>query len=153
MAKRKLNYRDAILVLKWCDEDTTFKKTITGHNSRTVLINEIHKNIAKYKLKRSCFKLNKEEIEYINKNGLMNIKNDIQVFLETTIKNPYKKSKLECDKHHPYLVTRYAVGVCCRNCLEHCYNINTWITLEDDDIEKLTSLCMKWVIKNSKIEV
>mgnify|MGYP001459977603 CR=1 FL=1 len=115
------------ILLQWCEEDP-----------RSVLKNQIHSCRGKHKRQRSLFNLNKNELKYIQKHGLIPIREDIYSFLLSNL-------NLTFIPDHPINITKYSCGICCRGCIEDVYKIPSWKKLSEEDIDGITSVCMKWI--------
>ena len=113
LGRQKLSYHKALL--EWCENDP-----------RSLLEMQIHNSRGKHLLKRKKFKLNKKEIKFITKVGLIKIREDVTDYINIRIKHPSPSQKFEIDSDHPINTAKIAKGLCCRVCANECYKVKEW---------------------------
>ena len=129
---KKYSYHKALL--EWCQNDPRFLAELYIHKSRGKHVNQ-----------RKKFKLNNKEIKFITQYGLIKIREDISNYINIIIKNPNNKEKFDLQTNHPINVAKIATGLCCRICLNECYNIKEWIILTEEQVDNYSMLMMKWI--------
>ena len=97
---------------------------------------------------RNSFHLNNKMKKYVKDKGIDKIKEhtfDI-------INNRLKPSKIENDgkqtpmkQVHPTFIAQHATATCCRKCLEKWYNISKEKELNNEEIDFIVSLIVKWI--------
>lgn len=105
----------------------------------------IHKTRGKHLYKRKKFKLNKKELEFVTKVGLIKIREDVSDYIEIRIKHPSPDEKFELDPNHPIHSAKIAKGLCCRICANECHKTKEWVVLTDDQVNKYSMMMMKWI--------
>lgn len=98
---------------------------------------------------RSSFHLKKEDIEYINKNGLDKIRDHAYDFINkrlapAIIKNDGKQTPT---KGHPVFKAEHATATCCRSCLYKWHHISMNKELTNNEVEYIVDVIMKWIEK------
>ena len=95
---------------------------------------------------RSSFKLKEKDIEYINKKGMSIIKSHAFDFLNKNIRIKIAKDGKQTPMHgHPVFIAEHATATCCRGCIEKWYKIPQDKELDDEDINYLVTIIMKWI--------
>lgn len=130
------------LIIKWCDEETKFQ-------SRTIVKREIHAVRDKHVKLRRGLKLNELEIEYLKSNDILNIKEDIDLYIKNHLKDPVSKDEIDLPDNHPLYILRYKYGICCRGCLEVCHRIKDWKVLGEGDMKKVFDYALKSIHKEA----
>ncbi len=96
---------------------------------------------------RSSFHLRKKEIAYIDKHGMVKIKEHAYDFINKKLAPSY----IENDgaqtpmKNHPVFIAQHATGTCCRGCLEKWHKIQKGKQLSDNEINYIVTLIMEWI--------
>jgi hypothetical protein len=126
------NYHKALL--EWCEDDP-----------RSLIELQIHQTRGKHSNKRKKFKLNKNEIDYIQSVGLIKVREDIVEYINKRVKKPAPEIKLEFNKTHPINIAKLATGLCCRKCINECFKIGEWSVLSEEEEETYTTVLMKWI--------
>lgn len=96
---------------------------------------------------RSRFHLSKKEIDYINKKSLDKIKEHTRDFISKrlspkVILNDGKQTPM---RGHPTFIAQHATGTCCRNCLYKWHHITKDKELNEQEINYIVELIMKWI--------
>lgn len=101
---------------------------------------------------RSSFHLKKTDIEYINKKGILIIKEHAYDFINKRLKDPSKVNdgKQTPMKGHPVFIAQHATATCCRGCLEKWHHINKDGVLSDGEVDYIVNIIMKWIYKQYK---
>lgn len=96
---------------------------------------------------RSRFHLTREDVDYIEKNGLEKIEAHGRDF----IKKRLSPSQIENDgeqtpmKGHPIFKAQHACACCCRTCLARWYRVPKNTALTESQQEKILKLLMAWI--------
>ena len=96
---------------------------------------------------RSRFHLTREDVDYIEKNGLKKIEAHGRDF----IKKRLSPSQIENDgeqtpmKGHPIFKAQHACACCCRGCLNKWYKVPKNLELSRVQQEKIVKLLMAWI--------
>ena len=111
-------------------------------------IEEALQKLSKSKF-RSRFKLNKNDIGYINEKGLDVIYSHAKDFVRLRlapafIPNDGKQTPI---KGHPVFKAQHATACCCRKCLKKWYNVLENKHLTELQQEKIVNLIMAWIEK------
>lgn len=103
---------------------------------------------------RSSFHLKEKDIEYINKKGLDVIRSHAYDFLNKNIRVKIAKDGKQTPMHgHPVFIAEHATATCCRGCIEKWYKFPKEKELNDEEIDFLVDIIMKWIaieVKRSK---
>lgn len=96
---------------------------------------------------RAGFHLNREDIEYIDRKGMDEIKEHAARFVRerispAVIPNDGKQTPM---RGHPVFKAMHACACCCRGCLEKWYRVPKDIQLSQDRQERLVRLLMEWI--------
>ena len=114
-------------------------------------MNEMLYKLSKSKF-RSSFKLNNKLKNYVNEKGLDLIRKHAYDLINNRIKpeiipNDGKQTPM---KGHPVFIAMHATATCCRNCLYKWHNIEKNKELNNEEVDYIVDIIMKWVIKNYK---
>ncbi len=96
---------------------------------------------------RSSFHLRKYMIDYINEKGLDKIKNHAYDFIIKRLAPKY----IENDgaqtpmKGHPVFIAQHATGTCCRKCLYKWHGIRKDKELNNEEMNYIVNIIMKWI--------
>lgn len=96
---------------------------------------------------RSSFKLKFKDIEYINNKGIDTIKLHAIDFINKRLKakeilNDGKQTPM---KGHPVFIAQHATATCCRGCLYKWHKIQKNKELNDEEINYIVQVIMKWI--------
>ena len=116
-------------------------------------INIVLDNLSKSKF-RSSFHLNKKMKEYVKDKGLDKIKKDAYEIINKRIKpseilNDGKQTPMK--QVHPVFIAQHACACCCRGCLFKWHNIEKGKELNQNELDYIVELLMKWIIKECEI--
>ena len=103
---------------------------------------------------RSSFHLNKKMKEYVKEKGLVKIKKDAYEIINKRIKpseilNDGKQTPMK--QVHPVFIAQHACACCCRGCLFKWHNIEKGKELNQNELDYIVELLMKWIIKECEI--
>lgn len=107
----------------------------------------IHQSRGNHKSHRNKVKLSEAEKKYLKKQGLIRIRNDFSEYVNTRLKIPNSKNKINYHKNHPIHSVKLATGLCCRQCMSEVFKIKEWTVLDDEREEKMVSTMIKWIQK------
>ena len=96
---------------------------------------------------RTSFKLNKEDIEYINKKGLEKVKDHTYEFINEKLKPAIIKNdgKQTPTHNHPTFKAMHATATCCRECLYKWHHIAKDRELTNNEINYIVLLILTWI--------
>ena len=104
-----------------------------------------------YKLQKSKFRnsfhLKEKEINYINKKGMLTIKNHATDFINTKLApaNPQNDGKQTPMKNHPVFIAMHACACCCRSCLYKWHKIPKNKELTNKEKNYILNLLLHWI--------
>ena len=100
---------------------------------------------------RSSFKLNKKELDYLNKHDLKEIESHAYEFIKKNLApaNIPNDGKQTPTHNHPVFPARHATATCCRGCLYKWHHIDKGRELTNNEINYIVSLIMTWIKNNS----
>lgn len=90
---------------------------------------------SKSKSLRDSLCLEPEERETIEKKGMIEIKDELVVYLD----------RIDSGGKFSIKNALYANGICCRNCMSVCHKIRYWESLGVEQKEKFVGMVMKWI--------
>ena len=97
---------------------------------------------------RKLLKLSYDNINFINKIGLIKVRNLVEKYIET-LTIIYKKNRWinssGIKEKFPIDTAILATGLCCRKCMEVCHKINLWKKILPVEKNKLINIIMKWI--------
>ena len=101
---------------------------------------------------RSNFKLKKTDFEYIEKVGIIKIKNHAYNLIlkrlgPAIIENDGKQTPM---KGHPVFIAQHATATCCRGCLQKWHKIEKNRELTNNEINYIVTLILEWIKSNYK---
>ncbi len=101
---------------------------------------------------RAKFKLDKSDIEYINKKGMDTIRSHAIDFVEKRLApsaslNDGKQTPM---RGHPVFKAQHACACCCRGCLEKWHKIPKGHDLTQKEKDFVVDLLMEWIDKKYK---
>ena len=96
---------------------------------------------------RSGFRLDRKDLEYIDKKGMDTIRRHAVDFVRTrlapaVIPNDGKQTPM---RGHPVFKAQHATACCCRGCLNKWYKVKKDCQLSDKQQEKIVNLIMAWI--------
>jgi len=96
---------------------------------------------------RMRFKLNEDDLSYIERVGLEKIKQHAFDFIQKRLapQNPPNDGKQTPFKGHPVFKAQHATATCCRSCLKKWHAISDDKPLAQEEIEFVVSLLMEWI--------
>ena len=97
---------------------------------------------------RSSFHLNDNMKEYVIIKGLDKIRNDTYEIINKRLKpeNPKNDGRQTPMKQvHPTFIAQHACACCCRGCIEKWHNIPKNRELNDEEIDYIVDLIIKWI--------
>ena len=96
---------------------------------------------------RNSFYLRKKEKEYIDKNGLLKVKEHAYDFIRKKLVPAYPDNDgaQTPTKNHPVFIAQHATGTCCRVCLEKWHNIPKGVELTDNQINYVVAIIRAWI--------
>ena len=110
-------------------------------------IEELLKKLEKSKF-RNSFKLKEKELNYIKEKGMDKIK---QHAFDFASKRLYQKlpndGKQTPMNGHPVFIVQHATATCCRQCLYKWHNIPQNICLNNNQIDYIIKVIMRWIEK------
>ena len=111
-------------------------------------IDDVLKSLSLSKF-RSSFHLRKYMIEYIDDKGLDVIREHAHDFIvkriaPINIKNDGRQTPT---RGHPVFLAQHATATCCRNCLNKWHNIPINKELNEEEINYIVELIMRWIEK------
>lgn len=101
---------------------------------------------------RSSFHLKEENLKYIDKIGLVKIKEHAVDFISKRLAPEFLKNdgKQTPTKGHPVFIAQHATATCCRGCLYKWHHIAKNKELTTEEINFIVNLIMKWIEKEYK---
>ena len=101
---------------------------------------------------RAGFKLNREDIEYINRIGLPKITGHAREFINKRLspETPPNDGRQTPFKGHPVFKAQHATATCCRGCLKKWHGIARYRGLSQEEKEFVLELIMQWLFNQSK---
>ena len=110
-------------------------------------MNDILDKLSKSKF-RSSFHLRKYMIKYIDDKGLDIIKEHTYDFVNSRLKNRLDNDGKQTPmRGHPTFIAQHATATCCRSCLHKWHHIDMNKELDDNDINYIVNIIMKWIEK------
>jgi exodeoxyribonuclease V alpha subunit len=96
---------------------------------------------------RSSFSLKAEDLEYIDRVGLVTIESHASDFIEKRldkekIKNDGKQTPF---KGHPVFIAQHATATCCRKCVKKWHNIPRGRKLTCAETGFFKKIIMRWI--------
>jgi len=101
---------------------------------------------------RSKFKLDRKDLDYIEKVGLEKIRQHAQDFVEKRLApaNPPNDGKQTPFKNHPVFKAQHATATCCRGCLFKWHSIPKGRTLTKEECKQIVDLLLSWIFFQMK---
>ncbi len=98
---------------------------------------------------RASFRLNSEDVKYINEKGMETIRSHACDFVKQKLSDavPYKDGKQTPTHGHPVFKAMHATACCCRGCLNKWYKVPKGKELTQSQQEKIVNLIMAWIEK------
>lgn len=103
-------------------------------------------NLSKSKF-RSSFRLKEKDKKYIEEKGIEKIREHAYDFINKRLapancKNDGKQTPMH---GHPVFIAQHATATCCRTCLYKWHRIKMGCDLNDEQIDYIVNLIMKWI--------
>ena len=110
-------------------------------------ISQILASLKKSKF-RSKFKLTEKDQQYIQYKGIDTIMQHSIDFIKTRIVPQYPKNdgKETPMREPPAFIAQHAIATCCRSCIQKWHGIKGGDILNDQEIELLVGLVMRWML-------
>lgn len=111
-------------------------------------IEEVLNKLSKSKF-RNSFHLKEKDFKYIEEKSISKIKEHAYDFVNKrlapkVIENDGKQTPT---KGHPVFIAQHATATCCRGCIQKWHGVKKDRKLEQDDIDYIVSVIMKWIEK------
>lgn len=109
---------------------------------------DVLNNLSKSKF-RSSFHLRKYMINYINKKGMLKIREHAYDFINKRLAPEYipNDGKQTPMKGHPIFIAQHACACCCRSCLYKWHKIPKGRNLTKKEVDYIVNLLMLWIKK------
>ena len=110
-------------------------------------MNNILFSLSKSKF-RSSFKLKEKDINYIDSKSLNIIKEHAYDLIKKRLASKIiiNDGKQTPTKGHPVFIAQHATATCCRSCLFKWHKIAKNKELNENEIDYIVDLIMKWII-------
>ena len=114
-------------------------------------IDILFENLKKSKF-RSSFRLKEKDKLYIKEKGMDKIKEHAYDFIKKRLSAAYPKNdgKQTPMRGHPVFIAEHATATCCRGCLYKWHKIPQGRELNDDEIDYIVFVIMKWIENQMK---
>lgn len=101
---------------------------------------------------RAGFKLNKKDIEYIQKTKLPKIASHAKDFITKRLssKDPANDGRQTPFKGHPVFKAQHATATCCRGCLQKWHKIPKQRPLTKHEEDFIAGIIMEWIRRQYK---
>ena len=111
-------------------------------------IEEALQKLSKSKFRRK-FKLDKNDLKYINQKGLDVVRSHAKDFIRLRLAPDYipNDGKQTPMRGHPVFKAQHVTACCCRKCLKKWYNVPENKYLTELQQEKIVNLIMAWIQK------
>lgn len=99
---------------------------------------------------RSSFKLDEKDKRYVDIKGLEMIQKHAKDFITKRLAPAFPKRDGRQTPYsgHPVFKAQHAIGVCCRHCLEKWYRVSRGIQLDENQINDISKIIIKWIKEN-----
>lgn len=99
---------------------------------------------------RSRFKLGNKELNYTNEKGIDTIRMHAYDFITKRLAPKYIENdgKQTPMRGHPVFIAQHATATCCRGCLYKWHHIDKDKELNNDEIDYIVNIIMKWIEKH-----
>ena len=96
---------------------------------------------------RSSFHLNTKMKNYVCDKGLDVIKGHAYDFINNRLRpaNPYNDGKQTPMRGHPVFIAQHATATCCRECLFKWHHIQKNKELNENEVEYIVYVIMRWI--------
>ncbi len=96
---------------------------------------------------RSSFRLNYEDVEYINQKGMDTIESHARDFIKKRLAPAYIENdgSQTPTKGHPVFKAQHGCACCCRSCLNKWYKVPKGVELTEIQQEKIVKLLISWI--------
>lgn len=99
---------------------------------------------------RNSFKLKEKDLKYIKEKGIDKIKCHAYDFVNKNLKIKLINDGRQTPTYnHPVFISQHATATCCRSCLEKWHKIPSDRDLNDNEINYIVEVIMRWINKNS----
>ena len=97
---------------------------------------------------RGSFHLNMKMKEYVISKGMDKISTDAKEIISKRLKpekidNDGKQTPMK--QVHPVFIAQHATSTCCRGCLERIHSIKKGKELNEEEINYIVEVIMKWI--------
>jgi len=101
---------------------------------------------------RSRFKLDSEDLDYIQRAGIETIRRHARDFILKRLApaSPLKDGKQTPFRGHPVFKAQHATAVCCRSCLNKWYRIPKNRPLTPAEIDYLIAVLLDWIKEKAR---
>ncbi|MFC1540998.1 DUF4186 domain-containing protein [Candidatus Latescibacterota bacterium] len=98
---------------------------------------------------RSRFKIRDKYYEYVLDKGMDTVRSHAVDFITSRIAPafPENDGKQTPMKNHPVFIAQHATATCCRGCLLKWHKIPKGRALDDNEIQYIVNIIMKWIEK------
>ena len=109
-------------------------------------IDKLLNSLSKSKF-RGSFHLNNKMKEYVKDKGIDKIKVDTKEIITKRLKYklPNDGKQTPMKQVHPTFIAQHACGCCCRGCLNRIHHIDENKELNDDEINYITEVIIRWI--------
>lgn len=101
---------------------------------------------------RSRFKLDEEDLAYVERVGLNTIRRHAEDFVRKKIApaEPVNDGKQTPMRGHPIFKAMHGSAMCCRGCMEKWWKVRRCVPLSEAQQDKAVEFLMTWVEKRMK---
>ena len=98
---------------------------------------------------RSRFKLTAEDRAYIDREGLVTIRQHAEDFVRQKLApaKPEKDGRQTPMRGHPVFKAMHGSAMCCRGCMEKWWHVKRGVPLSDEQKAKAVDFLMAWILR------